>query len=71
MKNFEISTLVNTLTSNDNYSCLGLMLSVGTIHFEDRFCTSRKIGIGGGGWFSPLGDSTLQLLQLAVHCIPQ
>ena len=27
------------------------MLSVGTIHFEDRFCASKKGGIGGGGWF--------------------
>ena len=25
------------------------MLSVGAIHFEDRFCTSKKGGIGGGG----------------------
>ena len=26
------------------------MLSVGAIHFEDRFCASRKGGTGGGGW---------------------
>ena len=26
------------------------MLSVGAIHFEDRFCTSRKGGTGGGEW---------------------
>ena len=26
------------------------MLSVGTIRFEDRFCTSRKGETGGGGW---------------------
>ena len=26
------------------------MLSVGAIHFEDRFCASRKGGIEGGGW---------------------
>ena len=25
------------------------MLSVGAIHFEDRFCASQKGGIGGGG----------------------
>ena len=25
------------------------MLSVGAIHFEDRFCASRKGGTGGGG----------------------
>ena len=28
------------------------MLSVGTIRFEDRFCASKKDGIGGGGWVS-------------------
>ena len=28
----------------------GRMLSVGAICFEDRFCTSRKGGTGGGGW---------------------
>ena len=26
------------------------MLSVGAIRFEDRFCTIKKGGIGGGGW---------------------
>ena len=26
------------------------VLSVGTIRFEDKLCTSRKGGIGGGGW---------------------
>ena len=25
------------------------MLSVGAIHFKDRFCASRKGGTGGGG----------------------
>ena len=25
-------------------------LLVGTIHFEDRLCTSEKGGIVGGGW---------------------
>ena len=24
------------------------VISVGTIHFEDRFCASKKGGIGGG-----------------------
>ena len=28
------------------------MLSVGAIHFEDRFCASKKGGIGGGRWVS-------------------
>ena len=31
------------------------MLSVGTICFEDRFCTSKKGGIGGGGRVSAQG----------------
>ena len=31
-------------------SVFGRMLSVGAIHFEDRFCASRKGGTGGGGW---------------------
>ena len=28
------------------------MLSVGVIRFEDRFCASKKGGIGGGGQVS-------------------
>ena len=31
------------------------MLSVGAIHFEDRFCASKKSGIGGGRWISAQG----------------
>ena len=31
------------------------MLSVGTIRFEDRFCASKKGGIGGGGQVSARG----------------
>ena len=31
------------------------MLSVGTIRFEDGFCTSKKGGIGGGGRVSAQG----------------
>ena len=30
-------------------SNFGRMLSVGAICFEDRFCASKKGGIGGGG----------------------
>ena len=33
-------------TSSCNF---GRMLSVGAIHFEDRFCTSKKCAVGGGG----------------------
>ena len=31
------------------------MLSVGAIHFQDRFCVSKKGGIGGGGRVSARG----------------
>ena len=31
------------------------MLPVGAIHFEDRFCASKKGGIGGGGRVSARG----------------
>ena len=31
------------------------MLSVGAIRFEDRFCASKKGGIGGGGRVSARG----------------
>ena len=45
------------------------MLSVGAIHFEDRFCTSRKGGVGRGevGGCHLEGDSAWWLLQLAVE----
>ena len=33
----------------------GHALSVGAIRFEDRFCASKKGGIGGGGWVSAWG----------------
>ena len=36
-------------------SDFGYMLSVGAIHFEDRFYTSKKGGIGEGGWVSAWG----------------
>ena len=37
-------------------SCnFGRMLSVGIIRFEDKFCTSKKGGIGGGGRVSARG----------------
>ena len=31
------------------------MLSVAAIRLKDRFCASRKGGIGGGGWVSAQG----------------
>ena len=36
-------------------SDFGHMLSVGAIRFEDRFCTSKKGGIGGGRRVSAWG----------------
>ena len=36
-------------------SDFGRTLSVGAIRFEDRFCASKKGGIGGGGWVSARG----------------
>ena len=37
-------------------SCnFGRTLSVGAICFGDRFCTSKKGRIGGGGWVSARG----------------
>ena len=46
------------------------MLSVCTLRFEDRFCTSRRGGIGEEGGCHPPGDSAWQLLQLAVEKLP-
>ena len=46
-------------------SDFGHMLSVGAIRFEDRFCTSKKGGVGGGGWVHPGVPCTWQLPWLA------
>ena len=43
------------------------MLSVGIVRFEDRFCASKKGGIGGGGQFTPELPCTWQLPWLAVE----
>ena len=48
-------------------SDFGRMLSVGAIHFEDRFCTSKKGGIGGGVWVHREVPCTWELLWLAVE----
>ena len=49
------------------YGCIVLLYQKATaesfigsgsaIHFEDRFCASKKVGIGGGGWVSARGAS--------------
>ena len=50
------TTSFNPLTTDDESSCnFGCMLSVVTICFEDRFCASKKGGIGGGGRVSARG----------------
>jgi len=46
-------------------SDFGRTLSVGAIRFEDRFCASKKGGIGGGGWVHPGVPCTWQLPWLA------
>jgi len=43
------------------------MLSVGAIHFEDRFCASKKGGIGGGRSVHPELPCTWQLPWLAIE----
>ena len=48
-------------------SDFGGMLSVGAIHFEDKFCASRKVGQGEAGGCTALDDSTWWLLQLAIE----
>ena len=49
-----VASCSRTFTTDDAILChlTGRMLSVGAIHFEDRFCASKKGGIGGGGWVS-------------------
>ena len=46
---------------------ISCMLSVGAIHFEDKFCASRKVGQGEAGGCTALDDSTWWLLQLAIE----
>ena len=41
----------------------GCMLSVGTIHFKDRFCANKKGEVGG---YTALPDSAWWWLQLPV-----
>ena len=42
------------------------MLSVGAIHFEDRFCASKKGGIGGGGRVS--GQDAVHMAAALAGC---
>ena len=52
------------LTTDDGCTHHETMLSVGAIHFQDRFCTSK---IGGGGGHSPDLPCTWWLSWLAVE----
>ena len=45
----------------------GRMLSVDALRFEDEFCTSKKGGIGGGGWVHRELTCTWQLPWLVVE----
>jgi len=44
--------------------------------FGDRFCFSRKGGIGGGGWMHPKGVNSMAVSELHFrnalvgHCCP-
>jgi len=35
------------------------MMSLPAMFFGDRFCFSRKGGIGGGGWVDPKGANSM------------
>ena len=35
------------------------MMSLSAMSFGDRFCFSRKGGIGGGGWVHPKGANSM------------
>jgi len=48
-------------------SNFGRMLSVGAICFEDRFCASKKGGIGEGGRVSARGAMHMAAAWLAVE----
>ena len=54
-------------------SDFGCMLSVGAIRSEDRFCTSKRGGIGGGGQVSARGAvhmaAALAGCRKGVRCI--
>ena len=45
----------------------GHMLSVGAIHFEDRFCASKKGGMGEVGGFHHGVPCTWELPWLAIE----
>ena len=42
------------------------MVSVGAVRFEDRFCTSKKGGIGGGG--RVLAQGAMHMVAALAGC---
>ena len=70
----KMGTNTDPSTTADECTChatlVGRMLSVGTIHFEDRSCASKKGGIGRGGRVSPQGGAVAGgLLENETQCI--
>ena len=64
------NSVVNPLTTDDTFLAsldFGHMLTAGAIHFEDRFCASRKVGQGEVGGSTTLPDSAWWWLQLPVE----
>jgi len=41
-----------------------LVMSLPAMFFGDKFCFSRKGGIGGGGWVHPIGAYSMARAQL-------
>ena len=42
-------------------------MSLPAMFFEDRFCFSRKGGIGGGGWVYPKGTNSMAVSGLVFR----
>ena len=68
-----MGTNTDPSTTADECTChvtlVGRMLSVGAIHFEDRFYASKKGGIGRGGRVSAQGAVAGGLLENETQCI--
>ena len=56
--------LVNPLTTDNicmRHESFSVRMSLLVIPFEDRFCVSRKGGIGGGRWVHPKGENSVAM----------
>jgi len=61
------SVNLNPLSTNDTYirhETFSFMMSFPAMSFGDRFCFSRKGGIGGGGWVHPKGANSMVMSGL-------